>query len=180
MKSTRIPSLLLAVLFIASLALAGCSSKGGEFSAFNASTLDGGVFTGKDIAAKDMTVINFWGTFCSPCIAEMPDLAAFEKSLPDNVQLITICVDAQGNERTAKELLAQAGYEGTTLTGGDEAYNEILSTIQAVPTTIFVGPDGKQVGNEIIGGQEDLSGTYLAAINKALKESGKAEIALEK
>lgn len=177
MKIKRIFSLLLALL-IFSMTLAGCSSGEGAGS-FSANTLDGGTFTQKDIADKDLTVINFWGTFCSPCIAEMPALAEFEKALPDNVQLITICIDAQGNEQTAKDLLSQAGYEGVTLTGGDDGFNKMLDDIQAVPTTIFVGPDGKQVGKEIVGGPEDLSGTYLAAINKALKASGKAEISLE-
>lgn len=179
MKSKRILSILLALPLMASLLLAGCSSAGGGFSSFTASTLDGGSFTQKDIAQKDLTVINFWGTFCAPCIAEMPDLAAFEKKLPDNVQLVTICVDAQGNEETAKALLSQAGYEGVTLTGGDETFAGALSGIQAVPTTIFVDSHGKQVGEEIVGGQADLQGVYLAAVNKALKDSGKAEISLE-
>lgn len=167
-------------LFLALILLAGCSSgEGSGSAAFTADTLDGGTFTQKDIAAKDLTVINFWGTFCTPCIQEMPDLAAFEKVLPDNVQLITICVDAAGNEETAKELLNQAGYQGITLTAGDEGFQKMLEGVQAVPTTIFVGPDGRQVGEEILGRQPDLFELYLNAINQALKEMGKAEISLE-
>lgn len=177
MKIKRIFSLLLALL-IFSMTLAGCSSGGGAGS-FSANTLDGGTFTQKDIADKDLTVINFWGTFCSPCIAEMPDLADFEKSLPDSVQLITICVDASGNENTAKALLDAAGYEGVTLVSGNESFNELTKNIQAVPTTIFIDSDGKQVGEEIIGMQPDLAGAYLSAINKALNDIGKAEIGLE-
>ena len=115
MKIKKTVPILLAAIIVMALALTGCSKAGGEYGSFTAYTLDGGTFRGRDIASKDLTVINFWGTFCSPCIAEMPDLAAFEKSLPDNVQLITICVDAQGNEETAKFLLDQAGYTGITL-----------------------------------------------------------------
>ena len=177
MKIRKILSLTLTALLI--LSLAACSPAG-EFGSFSASTLDGGKFTGKDLADKDLTVINFWGTFCPPCIAEMPDLAEFEKSLPDNVQLITVCVDAYGNEGTAVELLDYAGYEGVTLTGGDEGFNKMLAVAQAVPVTIFVGPNGEQVGEEILGMQPDLESAYLSAINSALKELGKAEIGLEK
>lgn len=180
MKNKKARSLLLTAIVIICLAFAGCSPAGGKFGSFTADTLDGGTFTGKDIAAKDLTVINFWGTFCSPCIAEMPDLAAFEKALPDNVQLITICVDAQGNEETAKMLLDQAGYEGITLTSGNDAFYQLMNDVQAVPTTIFVGPDGEPAGQEIIGMQPDLEGAYLSTINKALADSGKAEISLEK
>ncbi len=137
MKIKKTVPILLAAIIVMALALTGCSKAGGEYGSFTAYTLDGGTFRGRDIASKDLTVINFWGTFCSPCIAEMPDLAAFEKSLPDNVQLITICVDAQGNEETAKFLLDQAGYTGITLTSGDESFNGILNGIQAVPTTVL-------------------------------------------
>ena len=127
-----------------------------------------------------MTVINFWGTFCSPCIAEMPDLADFEKALPDNVQLITVCVDAEGNEETAKEILNYAGYEGITLVDGDDSFKEMLKVAQAIPITIFIGPDGEQIGEGILGMQQDLEGAYLSAINSALKELVKAEISLDK
>ncbi len=180
MKIKKTVPILLAAIIVMALALTGCSKAGGEYGSFTAYTLDGGTFRGRDIASKDLTVINFWGTFCSPCIAEMPDLAAFEKSLPDNVQLITICVDAQGNEETAKFLLDQAGYTGITLTSGDESFNGILNGIQAVPTTVFVGPDGAEVGEEIIGMQPDLESAYLSAINSCLKELGKGEISVEK
>ena len=177
-------ALLLAAVLTAGI-LAGCASSASSGSerrlgSFQAVTLDGGTFTQADIAGKDVTIINFWGTFCAPCIAEMPDLAAFEKALPDNVRLITICVDAQGNEETAKMLLDQAGYEGVTLTGGNDAFYQLMNDVQAVPTTIFVGPDGEPAGQEIIGMQPDLEGAYLSAINKALADSGKAEISLEK
>ena len=107
-------------------------------------------------------------------------MAAFEKALPENVQLITICIDAQGNEQTARDLLDRAGYEGVTLTGGDDAFNKMLENVQAVPTTIFLDEKGQQVGEEIVGMQPDLEGAYLSAINKALKDQGKEEIGLEK
>lgn len=177
MKNKRIFLAILSVLLI--VALTGCSGSG-EFGSFTASTLDGGSFSGKDMGKKDLTVINFWGTFCSPCIAEMPDLAAFEKALPDNVQLITVCVDAEGNEETAKEILNYAGYEGITLVDGDDSFKEMLKVAQAIPITIFIGPDGEQIGEGILGMQQDLKGAYLSAINSALKELGKAEISLEK
>jgi len=110
----------------------------------------------------------------------MPDLAAFEKALPDNVQLITICLDAQGNEDTAKALLAQAGFEGVTLISGDNKFNNICRPVTAVPITVFVDSKGKQVGDKILGAQPDLSEQYLKAINEALAKDGKAEISLEK
>ena len=64
---------------------------------FQATALDGSTFTQEDFADKDLTLINFWALSCRPCIAEMPDLAELEKALPDNVQLITVCLEAARN-----------------------------------------------------------------------------------
>ena len=182
MKTQKLLSLLLAILLTIPLLSACSGDEDGtlNFTSFSAGTLDGGTFTQEDIAAKDATVINFWGTFCGPCISEMPDLAAFGKALPDNVQLITVCLDAQGNEETAKALLDQAGFEGVTLIGGDDKFVNICRPVTAVPVTVFVDSKGKQVGDKLLGAQPDLAERYLESINKVLEKSGKAEISLEK
>ena len=79
MKCKKALALLLAAVLTAGIP-AGCASSASSGSerrlgSFQAVTLDGGTFTQADIAGKDVTIINFWGTFCAPCIAEMPDLA---------------------------------------------------------------------------------------------------------
>ena len=68
---------------------AGTASMLGSLQSFTALTLDGESFTQDDIAAKDITVLNFWALTCPPCIAEMPELASFAGALPDNVQVVT-------------------------------------------------------------------------------------------
>ena len=146
---------------------------------FTAQTLDGGTFTQEDIKSKDVTVINFWTTSCGPCIAEMPDLAAFEKAMPENVQLVTVCLDAiWGAEESAKKILQESGYEGITLVSGDGDFENICNNIQYTPTTIFIDAEGNMVGDAIIGGQKNLSETFLNAVNAVLKSGGKAEISL--
>lgn len=60
---------------------------------FTAKTLDQQDFTKEDIASKDVTVLNFWSLLCGPCIQEMPEIAKFAKSLPENVQVLTVCLD---------------------------------------------------------------------------------------
>ena len=158
---------------------AGTASRLGSLKSFSAGTLDGGSFTQDDIAAKDVTVINFWSLTCGPCIVEMPDLAAFAKALPDNVQVVTVCLDGRGNEDIAESILAEAGFEGATLISGDGDLITLCGNLQYTPTTLIVDSEGGLVGNAIIGGQKDLSKTLLAAVNGALKMSGKAEISLE-
>lgn len=133
------------------------AEKLGKLEHFSAQTLDGGTFTEKDLAAKDLTLINFWTTQCGPCIAEMPHLAEFAKKLPENVQVVTVCLFGENEVDAARKILDEAGFEGTTL---------------------FADASGKLVGKTIVGEPDDLEKTLLAAINKELKHAGKEEIAL--
>ena len=166
---------------------AGCSSGSGAVSSdssdtklasFTAKTLDGGTFTEADIAAKDLTMVNFWMTNCGPCIDEMPDLAEFEKQLPDNVQLVTACLFGEEDLQEVQGVMDASGFEGVTLVSGDGDYEALAKTIQGTPTTIFINSKGEIVGDTILGGQQDFAGTMLKAINAALEEEGKAAISL--
>lgn len=154
------------------------AEKLGKLEHFSAQTLDGGTFTEKDLAAKDLTLINFWTTQCGPCIAEMPHLAEFAKKLPENVQVVTVCLFGENEVDAARKILDEAGFEGTTLLAGDGDYKALCDAVQATPTTLFADANGKLVGKTIVGEPDDLEKTLLAAINKELKHAGKEEIAL--
>lgn len=157
----------------------GAAAELGSLKSFTAQTLNGGSFTQDDITARDVTVINFWSLMCGPCIDEMPDLAAFSKALPDNVQMVTVCLDGMGDEAYVESILSETGYEGVTLLSGDGDFQGVCDHIQYTPTTVIVDAEGNLVGDAVIGSQEDFSGTFLTAVNAALKTSGKAEITLE-
>lgn len=183
MNDRRASRLLLAAVLTLGVLLTGCASEAEEpkvlLQNFSATTLDGGSFTQADLADKDLTIMNFWGTFCTPCLNEMPDLAAFSQTLPDNVQLLTVCVDVAGDPTDAQTILEQAGYTGITLVDGDGDFAALLQAVQSLPTTIFVDAAGNLVGDVIVGSRDTLSQDFLAAANKALRASGKAEISLE-
>lgn len=151
-------------------------SKKESLKSFEAKTLDGGTFTGENIAQADVTIINFWSVTCGPCIKEMPDLAEFAKTLPDNVQVITACLDGEGSAEYAENLLREAGYEGITLISGDGDFQKISEGIQYIPTTVFVDKEGNISSDVIIGGQESLEKTFTEAVNAVLKAQGKEEI----
>lgn len=174
-------TILLLTAVLALGVLAGCSKEEaatGSYSSFTANTLDGGTFTQDGIKSKDLTIINYWGMFCGPCRSEMPELAAYAKALPDNVQLITICIDALNDLEGTEEFLNSCGYEGVTLVSGDESIASVVNQVQSFPTTVFVNSKGEVTGETIIGTQPDLAAAFTAAANKVLKAEGKAEISL--
>lgn len=150
----------------------------GSLKEFTAATLEGGSFTQDDLAGADLTILNFWTTTCGPCIHEMPELAAFEKELPDRVRLITVCLDGLGDEEYAAGILRDAGFEGLTLTSGDGDFLDLCRNLIYTPTTLLVDAEGNLVGDAIIGAQADLEQVYLDAVNAALEAAGKEAVSL--
>ena len=53
----------------------------GPFQFFTVEDIEGNEVTHEVFADADLTVINIWGTFCGPCIQEMPDLGALSQEL---------------------------------------------------------------------------------------------------
>lgn len=192
MKNRKLLLLAVGTVIAASLVLTGCFGSGsdtstnaadefGSLSSFTAKTLEGEKFTQDDIAKRDITVMNFWGVNCSLCIKEFPELGEFSNSLPDNVQVVTVCIDADevGDVTTAKQYARGSKFYGPTLGSWDGDLKEVVDRIQYTPTTLIVNSDGELIGDAIIGTQDDLTGTLLDAVNSALKSEGKSEISLK-
>ena len=77
-----------------------------------------------------------------------------------------------------RKLVDDAGYTGATILTGDGDLGALAGMILYIPTTVLADSQGNLVGDPIIGGQQDLAATYLAAVNSALAAAGKAEISL--
>ena len=85
-------------------------------------------------------VINFWATWCVPCIQEIPEIAAFQKEHP-RVVVIGIAVDAE-NEAKVKQFAKKTGHD-YPLVLGVESVEKQLGEQRALPTTRIYDPTGK-------------------------------------
>jgi thiol-disulfide isomerase/thioredoxin len=103
-------------------------------------------------------MINIWGTYCSPCIAEMPEIEELSESLPDNAAVIGLVSDVyEGiDPGTAIDITEDAGVEYSNLVI-DEGLAEFLYEMgmQYVPTTVFVDSEGYVLGEPVIGVDPD-------------------------
>ena len=121
---------------------------------FSATDLDGNTVTSDIFSQADITVVNFWATYCRPCINEMPELAEWQESMPENVQIIGIVVDTDTAESDtadlARQIVDQTGVKYQNLVASDDL-DAVLGEIIGVPTTYFVDKEGHFVGNAIIG-----------------------------
>ena len=144
---------------------------------FDATLLDGSAAAAEELFdGKDVTVINCWATWCPPCLEEMDELAAFAKTLPDNVQLITYCVDGTQHRDECARILEEAGFEGQTMISANGDFNTLIEQMQYVPTTLFVDGVGCQLCDSLIGSPTDLASAYTERINAGLKSLGKGTL----
>ena len=187
MKKIKQGVCVLGTICLLALLVAGCGgqqekeaqlskAQKGFLKSFEAKALNGDSFTQDDLAESDVTIFNFWALTCGPCIEEMPALAAYGRSLPEHVRLITVCLDGAGDVEGTKSVLQEAGYEGTTLVGGDGDFEKLCRAIMYTPTTLLVDRDGNILGDAIVGGQRNLEKTYTDAVNQALRSMGKDAI----
>lgn len=118
------------------------------FGDFQTLTLTGEEASQEIFADADLTMVNIWGTFCGPCLREMPDLGDLSREYADSgFQIVGIITDVTETEdETAMEILEETGADYTHLLISRELYDNYLWQVQVVPTTIFVDSQGKQVG----------------------------------
>lgn len=99
-------------------------------------------FAGKPI------VLNIWGSWCPPCVAEMPDFNEMYKKYPD-VQFVMLnaTITEQGGMATAKKHVEDNGYEFPVFY---DLYGEAIYSygVSAFPTTVLITRSGYVVYNE--------------------------------
>jgi len=61
------------------------------------------MFEINDVSGERYTILNFWATWCAPCVEEMPMLSEFHnKTKKEGVSVIGLAID---NEKNVKEFL---------------------------------------------------------------------------
>lgn len=128
---------------------------------FEITDLDGNPVTVSDyVSANKVTMINFWGTFCGPCINEMPYLAELEEAYKDQgfeiLGMTCDVYDSEGNYQDdivldAKDIIEDTGVEYPVLIASVDLKN--YARLTAYPTTFFVDSEGKLLTSPIVGSQ---------------------------
>lgn len=116
-----------------------------KFPDFKAKTV-----TGEDISSdvfKDskLTVVNIWGSWCGPCVAEIPELQKLYETMKDKgVNVVGVAQDAGSDMDAVKEIIEKNNvtYQNIVPEG---AVTDFVMSIQAFPTTYLVDSKGNIV-----------------------------------
>lgn len=129
-----------------------------KFPSFEGKDLDGNEAKSSTLfAGNTVTVVNFWFTTCSPCVGELSDLEALNKSLSEKggevVGINSFTLD--GNKTAiseAKDVLTKksASYKNIWFESNSEA-GKFTSGLYSYPITYVVDKNGNIVGDPITG-----------------------------
>ena len=159
----KLLAIIVALMLIALPAMA--EEAGVKFTALD---MEGNEVTEAIFADYEVTMINFWATWCGYCIDEMPILPVLKDKLPENANLITICDDAAAESETVNQILESAGANFTTLQANEEIYGTLMKYVYAFPTTIFVDENGEIIGQPMVGvpslDHEEALNAYYQAV----------------
>ncbi len=123
-------------------------------------TLDGKAIGTEQLKGK-VVVVDFWATWCGPCIHEIPGYIALQKKYADRgLVIVGLSVDQQGADAVAKFMSSRGINYPIAL-----ATPEVISSfgdIEAIPTTLLIDRDG-QIRHRKVGAMETADYEKLIA-----------------
>ena len=127
-----------------------------SFSSFKAVDIDGNDVDQSIFADYDLTMVNVWGTFCTYCLQEMPELGEISEEYADEgVQVVGIVIDVLNEDlsvnteqiQLAREVVEKTEANYPHLVPSIDLLYAGIASIRSYPTTFFVDKNGNLVGD---------------------------------
>jgi len=94
--------------FLMAAFLAG-SAQAGTVPEFTGKKLDGGIFKSSDVVGKRVVVLDFWATWCAPCVKMLKKLQTIHETYPD-VLVLAVSVDDASSMAKVSQFIQGKGY----------------------------------------------------------------------
>ncbi len=129
-----------AIVLILILSLGSLGAAGEELPRFSLRALDGRTVRSEELKDK-IVVLDFWATWCAPCIGEVPGFNKLqEKYASHGVQIIGLAVQS-GWASDIKRFARKHSMRYTILVGTDDTVSDF--DVIAFPTTYVIAPGWK-------------------------------------
>lgn len=112
---------------------------------FELRDLDNELKTYSELKGEHLTVIDFWATWCQPCLRSIPELnAIYNEFATRGVSFIGISIDSPRNQSKLKPFVQSMGVDYPILR---DVNSEIMSEMNvfSIPALLIITPQGEVV-----------------------------------
>ena len=117
---------------------------------FSLSTLTGETLDQSIFSDNKLVMVNYWATWCGPCVSEIPDLQKISKEYADKGFVIIGVLTGDDDIDGAKKFIADQGLNYPIVLP-EAFFLDHSDGIYAIPTTMFFDSTGKQIGDPVVG-----------------------------
>jgi peroxiredoxin len=159
-------------LALGAVLLAGCGSSGHEATSgpksqvappdFELSTVDGRSERLSEHLGKEVVLLDFWATFCEPCLAGMPHLdALYRQHKAEGFVVLGIDIDGPDSIAQVKTAVSKLGVSFPILLDQETRVVALYNPKTSAPYSVLIGRDGR-----ILKKQEGYTTGDAAAVDR--------------
>jgi peroxiredoxin len=130
---------------------------------FKLKDLDGKELSLSDLRGKKV-FLNFWATWCPPCIAEMPEIEKLYQETKDS-DLVIIAIEIGEPLDTVKSFIDSNKYNFKVLLDPDQNVAAQYG-IASIPTSYFIDVDGNIISKSVGAMDIDQMRAYIKTLDK--------------
>lgn len=135
------------------IAKSNCGIVGSKALDFTLPSVDDKAITLSECYAKSFVLLDFWASWCGPCIREIPELQKLHSQHKDRLQIISISVDeskAQWQDAIAKHELSQwhqlIANNNEEYYFAEQANTALAYGVEQIPCFILIDSNGTIIG----------------------------------
>ena len=108
---------------------------------FTLTDINGVTVSSEDLKGR-IVAVNFWGTWCGPCVVEMPEFQKFHEQYRDDAGVVVLTINNDPNPDDVPPWMAEHEYDFTVLV--DDGYASSAG-VYVYPTSWFLDAEGRLV-----------------------------------